>query len=222
MRTSRDSNDTPDRTPGQRRPSSRLLLLLLPLGFGIALVIAAVAGLVSGTGPDAALPSEQPAAAAGTKPTAVPPTQMPETQAEPTDQLVPTEVPAPDTGPDDISHVVAEVNGQILDQQMLQMMQAADRAMAALLDQPPPSGHDTSTMLSTGLLDRLVNGELVWQAAQAAGFALDQEQVDRQLRDFLAARDKSMAELESAVTARVLQSWRQPQGPRGAVHDRRC
>ena len=75
-------------------------------------------------------------------------------------------------------------------------MWTADLAMAELLGQPPPSADD--------LLDRLVNGELVRQAAGAAGFVLEEDQVDQQLQNFLATKGKSMADLESSLAAHDL------------------
>jgi hypothetical protein len=62
-----------------------------------------------------------------------------------------------DAAPTDETTLVARVNDQELDRSQLEQTLAADRAMADLFGQPLP---DESTAL-----DRLVNGELVWQAA---------------------------------------------------------
>jgi len=97
----------------------------------------------------------------------------------------------PDLAPD----VVARVNDRTIRQDELRRMQAADRAMAELLGQSP-TGDD--------VLERLVNGELVWQAAEAAGFALEEGQVTQSLQGFLAARGKPMTALEQALAANGL------------------
>jgi len=92
--------------------------------------------------------------------------------------------------------VVAQVNDQTITRQVLQVMQAADQAMTELLGQPLPVGDDA--------LDRLVNSELVRQAAQADGFVLEEDYIVQQLQDFLGARDKSIEDLQSALAANDL------------------
>jgi peroxiredoxin len=94
------------------------------------------------------------------------------------------------------AEVIAQVNGRIVGRETLQVMLAADRAMADLLGQPLPSGDE--------VLDRLVNEELVWQAAQAAGVDLEEDRVAQALQDFLTARGRSMADLEQALAAHHL------------------
>jgi peroxiredoxin len=96
-----------------------------------------------------------------------------------------------DAAPTDETTLVARVNDQELDRSQLEQTLAADRAMAALFGQPLP---DESTAL-----DRLVNGELVWQAAQASGFTLTADEVSQALEDFLTANGKSLAELETVL-----------------------
>jgi len=189
MKTSRDDNSVVDPVPEQRR-SSRLLFLVLPLGLGLMLVIAAVAGLVSGTASEPSTPEAQTPVLTTVEAASVPPTATLQVQAEAAGQPAPTQVATP------AADVVAQVNGQIIDREVLQAMQASDRAMIELLGGTSPSGND--------VLDRLVNGELVWQAAQVAGFALDQDRIDQQLQDFLAAKGKSMAELEPALAANAV------------------
>jgi len=109
--------------------------------------------------------------------------------------------PAPDrvakpSTPD--GEIVAEVNGQILTRQNLRVMQATDRAMAQLLGGAPPTDAD--------VLERLVNGELVWQAAQAAGFTVADAEVTQALAELLAGQRRSLADLERALSASGLSS----------------
>jgi thiol-disulfide isomerase/thioredoxin len=92
---------------------------------------------------------------------------------------------------DSDADTVAEVNGQRLDRRALQLMAAADRAMSQLFGQPLPAESE--------LVDRLVNAELVWQVAQAAGFSVPAAQVSQALDAILAARGKTRTDL-----ARVL------------------
>jgi len=94
------------------------------------------------------------------------------------------------------SNSVAQVNGRPLDRQALQTMAAADRAMAQLLGQPMPDGRD--------VLERLVNGELVWQAAQAAQYAAPEAQVRAALDAILAGQRKSQADLAASLAANGL------------------
>ncbi len=112
-----------------------------------------------------------------------------------TAHLTPTSSAAATATPAD-GALVAQVNGRPLDRQALQTMVAADRAMAQLLGRPTPDGRDA--------LERLINGELVWQAAQAERFAVPPEQVTTTLEAILAANRKSRAELETRLTANGL------------------
>jgi len=91
---------------------------------------------------------------------------------------------------------VAQVNGRPLDRQALQTLAAADRAMAQLLGQPMPDGRD--------VLERLVNGELVWQAAQTAGYVAPEAQVAAALDAILAGQRKSQADLAASLAANGL------------------
>lgn len=88
---------------------------------------------------------------------------------------------------DSDADTVAEVNGQRLDRHALQRMAAADRAMSQLFGQPLPAESE--------LVDRLVNAELVWQAAQAAGFSVPAAQVSQALDAILEARGKTRTDL---------------------------
>jgi thiol-disulfide isomerase/thioredoxin len=190
MKTLRDSNNTID-SVRQQRPAARVLLLALPLVLGLLLLIGVIrGGLVSRSEPRPSSLATQTAEMATATATPVSPTVTPQPSPEALIPPVPTQTPEPD------ADVVAIVNGRMLDRNTLEIMQAADRAMAALLTQPQPAGDD--------VLERLVNGELVWQAAQAAGFAIEELHINQQLQGFLAARDKSMADLESALSANGL------------------
>lgn len=92
--------------------------------------------------------------------------------------------------------LVAQVNGRPLDRQLLQTMVAADRAMAQLLGQSMPDGRD--------VLERLINGELVWQAAQVGRFVVAEAQATTALEAILAANQKSRADLEARLAANGL------------------
>ncbi len=180
-----------------KRPPIRLLFLVLPLGFGLLLLIGALVVLASPSKLKPPPPGTEATAVVTAEETPVTPTTTPQTtpQPESPDQRVPTQTSAP------ADEVVAVVNGQTVGHHSLWVMQAADRAMTELLNQPVSSGDD--------VLDRLVNGELVRQAAQAASFVLEEDQVDQQLQDFLTSRGKSGADLESVLQANLGQ-WIAP------------
>jgi len=89
---------------------------------------------------------------------------------------------------------VARVNGRPLDRQALQTLIAADRAMAQLLGQPMPDGRDA--------LERLINGELVWQAAQAVGYVASDAQVSAALDAILTSHGRSRADLTTEADGR--------------------
>jgi len=163
------------------------MLLVLPLGFGLLLLIAALVILASASKAKPSLAGVKAAAVVTAEETPVTPTTTPQIPPQPelSDQRASTRVSAP------ADAVVAVVNGQAIKQDSLRVMLAADQAMTKLLNQPVPSDDD--------VLDRLVNGELVRQAAQAAGFGLAEDQVDQQLQGFLITRGKSVADLESAL-----------------------
>ncbi len=172
----------------KRQPAFRLLFLVLPLGLAFLLLIAALVVLASKPKPSS--PATKAATTATAEATPISPTAAPQAQPEAMSQSVPTQV---SISADD---VVAQINDQAITQHMLQVVQAADRTMAELLGQPFPASDD--------VLDRLVNTELVRQAAQANGFVLEEDSIAQQLQDFLAARDKSMDDLKSALAANDL------------------
>jgi thiol-disulfide isomerase/thioredoxin len=94
------------------------------------------------------------------------------------------------------SEVVAVVNGHAVQRQTLQTLLAADRALAKLFGQTTPSNDDP--------LERLVNGELVAQAAAEARFTLNESQVNTSLNELLRARGKSSTELDAALSANAV------------------
>ncbi|MGC8779902.1 MAG: hypothetical protein ACP5UQ_03465, partial [Anaerolineae bacterium] len=104
----------------------------------------------------------------------------------------PTPADEPPAGDD----LAALVNGRPLGRAALETMAAADRAMTQLLGQPMPDGQD--------VLERLVNGELVWQAAQAAGFVASEAEASAALDAILAAGRKSRGDLAAALAANGL------------------
>jgi peroxiredoxin len=188
-----------------RIPASRLLRLALPLGVGLVLLVASVTVLASMSGWRSSTTVTQAAPAPTAK------TQS-DLQSAYTDAAqvfhatstdMPGAQPAESGQPDTVSNadmagtdIVVSINGRPIGQDTLRLMQAADQAMATLLGQPVPTGHD--------LIDRLVNGELVRRAAEAAGFTLPASQISNALQDFLTARNKTLADLEERLTAHTL------------------
>ncbi len=81
---------------------------------------------------------------------------------------------------------------QSLNARALQVIVDADRAVATLLDSPI----DTEPTVA---LERLVNGELVRQAAQNTNFVLDPSTIEQSLQAFLVANQSSTAALEAAL-----------------------
>ncbi len=189
MKTSLSSNRA-EGNVHEQRPTIRLLFLALPLGLGFLLLIVAVVVLSSSSKPKPSPADPTATVTVTAEATPISPTSTPQAQTEATSQPAPTQAPSP------AADVVAQVNDQTIGRQALQAMQAADRAMTELLDQPLTVGDD--------VLDRLVNAELVRQAAQADGFALEEDHIAQQLQDFLATRGKSTEDLESALAANDL------------------
>ena len=204
MNVSEDGNNAINGVRKQR-PAFRVLFLALPLGFAFLLLIVALVVLVSSSKPKSPSSGTEAAATATVEATPISPAVIPQAQAQAT-PISPTATPQaqPEATNQPVStqailpadDVVAQVNDQAITRQVLQVMQAADRAMSELLGQPLPVGDD--------VLDRLVNAELVRQTAQAAGFVLEEDQIDQQLQDFLVTRSKSMADLEPVLTVNDL------------------
>jgi len=88
--------------------------------------------------------------------------------------------------------IVAQINGTILGTHALQVIMDADRAVATLVNSPI----NTEPVVA---LERLVNGELVRQAAQKTNFTLAPNTVEQSLQAFLAANQSSNAALEAAL-----------------------
>ena len=88
--------------------------------------------------------------------------------------------------------IVAQINGAILATHDLQVIVDADRAIATLLNSPINTA-------PTVALERLVNGELVRQAAQKTNFTLDPSMIAQSLQAFLVANQSSTAALEAAL-----------------------
>ncbi len=131
-----------------------------------------------------------------TRPPADQDTPRNQVSQEPADKNneIPDAVTAMDIPPE---NVVALVNDEIIDLAALNTMRAADLAMADLLAQPT-SGDDDA------LLERLINGALVNQAAQDAGFSLTDGQIAQSLTGFLSQHGKSVDDLQVALAARGL------------------
>ncbi len=102
----------------------------------------------------------------------------------------PTQAPvASETVP--ITQVVADINGRIVTLETVQTMAHVDQAMSDLFGAPS----------TPDLLDRAVNGELVWQAAQAAGEPAAAPVSDADLAAWLNQAGRSQAELAAALDA---------------------
>ncbi len=90
--------------------------------------------------------------------------------------------------------VIAVVNTSVLDAGEWQTQSAVDQVMAEMAGASPESGASLA-------LDRLVNGELVWQAAQTAGYSVPETEANAALGELLAQYGRSEAELDAALTA---------------------
>jgi peroxiredoxin len=88
---------------------------------------------------------------------------------------------------------VAIVNDEIVDLRRASIALVSDRVMAQLLDQPMPDERD--------ILERLINQELLLQAADAAGFRHARADLDARLSEFLAQRNIPRAALIKALAA---------------------
>ena len=88
---------------------------------------------------------------------------------------------------------VAIVNDHAIDAATARVTLDSDRAMARLLKQPPPDESD--------ILDRLINRELILQAAEAAGFSKSPAEIDEALAAFLARQQLSARALNEALAA---------------------
>ncbi|MBX3052027.1 MAG: redoxin domain-containing protein [Caldilineaceae bacterium] len=87
---------------------------------------------------------------------------------------------------------LAVVNGTDITSRALADAQAIDRAMGHLLGVAIPTD-------AQAVLERLVNGLLVTQAAQQASFSLTDAQVDTALANFLAGAGQDIPALENAL-----------------------
>lgn len=185
-----DVDHTADASNLVKQTRDRLPRLILPLGVALILLVAAVITLISFTRSPS--PPET-AQAAGNE---VEPALTPTVPASRNQSPVVVPRTAPDSAETPAPDIVAVVNGQSIRRPALQTMQSADRAMMELLGRQASVDDD--------VLDRLVNGALVQQAADQAGFALREGDVERELLSFLHARNKSMADLENALAANDL------------------
>jgi cytochrome c biogenesis protein CcmG/thiol:disulfide interchange protein DsbE len=89
--------------------------------------------------------------------------------------------------------IIAEVNHIAISKRALQIVLDADHAVALLLNTPVIVDH-------TAALERVLNGELVRQAAQPAGFVLDEATIQQSLQAFLTANQKNDSDLDQALT----------------------
>ncbi len=120
-----------------------------------------------------AIPGQSLARSTFTAPQAVPPVENQQTEA--------------------FDEIIAEVNNVPLSKQMLQIVLDADHAIGLLLN-------TTVAVDRTVALERLVNGELVRQAAQPAGFRLEEAAISQSLQVFLTANQKNDTDLAQALT----------------------
>lgn len=89
------------------------------------------------------------------------------------------------------SDIVAMVNQIVIPIEMYNTALASDRALTNLLSQPPSNPES--------ILDVLVNGELVWQRADKAGYSLNEDQVTETLQKFLTSQALTTNDLEEAL-----------------------
>ncbi|MCP4166404.1 MAG: redoxin domain-containing protein [Chloroflexi bacterium] len=116
----------------------------------------------------------------------------PSTAAGQTNNQSGASVALPQPGDDQI---VALVNGLPIVFETVYTMQGADRALSSLL------GRSTST---ANVLDRLINGELVQQAASQADFVIAQSEVETALSDFLAEQGLEQSVVDSTLAEQGL------------------
>lgn len=90
-----------------------------------------------------------------------------------------------------ITQVVADINGRIVTLETVQTMAHIDQAMSDLLGAPA----------DPDLLERAVNGELVWQAAQQAGVQVELDTAEPDFAIWLNQAGRSQAELVARLQA---------------------
>lgn len=125
-------------------------------------------------------------------PTTPPPTDSSSAVVAPKPAVLPV-VLATDESP------LAVVNDTPIDADALAEALAIDRAMVHLLGAEGPAAEVPAD--GQAVLERLVNGLLVAQAAQQTGFALDDGQLDAALANLLAGAGQDNAALERALAA---------------------
>lgn len=177
--------------PGSKQTTRPWGLALLALVIGVGLVALLAIGLSALTQSSKTIPPAQPLVQPAASPTTFRPSVPAATERAPQPVVPqPTALPAP------ARDAVATVNGQVITAGTARTVQAADRAVGRLLGQAMAGESD--------LLDRLVNTELVRQAADAAGFTLSEAEVTQALTDFLTGLGKSHADLVVVLAAEGL------------------
>ena len=106
------------------------------------------------------------------------------------------EIIAPTPIPVAPEEIVAQVNRQVVSNDLLTLAQGSDQAVSALVGSSPSS--------IEAIIETLINGELVLQQARAAGFSIDQEQLTDSLNSLLASQGKSISDLELSLAAQGL------------------
>ena len=168
-------------SPGATNPVARRtgLFVVVALVVGAGLIAALVIGLGAlGRANDAPGVAQAPPAAAFSGPSASPTaaSRLLQPTASATQRTnSPTGAP-PQAA---LSTTLAAVGDELIGADTARTVLAADRAVGRLLGQASTSDDD--------LLDRLVNTELVRQAARTAGFSLSDAQVTQALTGFLSA-----------------------------------
>lgn len=166
--------------PDLSRKAKRRLLSLLVLAAVVGLGLVALFALLLRQ-------SEQTTGEGELHPTVVQaPTNLVATPSQPA--LAASPLPA--TPAPAASDVVAIVNSKTITVSALRIITGVDRAMADLLAQPLPS---------EDAIDRLVNDELVLQAAAAAGFSIPETEIQQALVAFLRERGLDESALAKAL-----------------------
>lgn len=180
--------------PRGDNPRSRLLVVGAPVAIGAILIAMLVLVVRSSAQPPKISASVEPLSIA--QPTSLPARVEPTpTNAAPSAAPVNSAANAPSSSTTNTTlfdTIVALVNDAPITDTVVQEMQAADIAIAQMLRRPTS---DTQT----ALLARVVNGELVWQAAQNAGFVVSATDAATALTQWLNSNQTTQAALDQAL-----------------------
>lgn len=170
---------------GANRRTRIIAIIATPIiVVGLVVVLLAVFGT-----PQDASPTQDSARSLGLEKTlTLAPTGTPGSEEAEAMESVPTEI--------QLEQVVAQVNDRIIPMSFLELASAADRAITAFVGSNPATQDE--------IIEVLVNGELVWQQAEKDGYALQAEEVNTALENFVKSHDKTIADLEAELSAQGL------------------